>query len=123
MVDLSKAMKLKEVLFTCKFPGIEWVTATLETATKLQDLQRISIYVRSIVTRITLANGEEQTHTPWSDLDPLLIQFWESHSIRTKVSYPPQDPEDEGRGGASWYKHMLPESSERGVINLVEGYW
>lgn len=55
----------------------------------------------------------------WPDLDSLLVKLWESCSIRTKVVYniPPN-----GVGGtnAGLGVSLLPESTERGVIDLFE---
>ena len=113
-------MKLKDVLFGCEFLDIKWVTVALETATKLRDLQGISIDVPSISAHVTPAN-KETLRTPWSDLDSLLVQFWESHSIRMKISHQRPGSEDEGRGLVDWSEYLLPESTERGVVDVVEG--
>ena len=113
-------------MFGCEFLSIQWIIVALETATKLGDLQGISIYVPSLLTSIAPGNeefnrtAEEQARRSWSDLDPLLVQFWKSHSIRTKILHPRPSPENQGSGVMYWYKHLLPESTERGIIDLAE---
>lgn len=99
---------------------------TLKTAAEHQDLQRISVHVPSSLARAsavdedTIRMEEERAHMLWSDLDPLLVQFWESHSIRTKILYYPPSSEDRGRGVGDWPGYLLPESMKRGIIDLVE---
>lgn len=62
----------------------------------------------------------EQARPLWLDLDPLLVQFWESRSIRTKIVHPPHDPDDEEEGVDNWPEYLLPESMRRGIIDLVQ---
>ncbi|KAF9789357.1 hypothetical protein BJ322DRAFT_1105220 [Thelephora terrestris] len=126
LINLSKARKLKEVVFGCEFLDIKWVTVSLKTAAKLRNLQKITIHAPSVLFSASLTNvgvnwGEdEQARTLWSELDPLLVRFGESRSIRTKIIYPPPDPDDEGRGADEWPEYLLPESMKRGVIDLAQ---
>ena len=124
-IDLSKATKLKDVGLR---PGLssEWVLTTLKTITsRHQDLRHISVRVPDIwsyaihedgvtVERVVEANPD----TKWWDLDRLLIQFWESHSIRPTVVCLPV--EIEKNGARYWSGHLFPESTRRGIIDLVE---
>jgi hypothetical protein len=50
----------------------------------------------------------------WLDLDRLLIQFWESRSIRTKVIS--RDQDDVG----DYIQCLLPEATNGGVIDIIE---
>ena len=122
-VDLSKAIKLKEVMFRCGLSG-EWVTTTLETITsRHQYLQQISIRILRV--RRYAQEGDfaidwiERAYpvTWWSDLDRLLVQFWDSRSIRPKVLLPPTRKEV---GMKDWGEHLFPELTRRGVVDLVE---
>ena len=117
-------------MFRCEFLDAKWLTVLLENATKVQHLQRISIHVSSRLSRASAMEGstvqaeEEQAHALQVGLDPLLVQFWESHSIRTKILYniwhPSHNPRHRGGGTADWLKYLLPESTKRGAIDPVE---
>lgn len=55
----------------------------------------------------------------WLELDRLLVQLWESHSICPKVAHcVPQR-----KGGCSWLDSLLPELTKRGAIGLIECEW
>ena len=122
-VVLSKAIKLKEVVFRCGLGG-EWATTRLETITsRHQDLQHITIHVLRV--RKYAQEGDfvidwiERAYpvTRWSDLDRPLVQFWDSRSIRPKVLLPPTRKEV---GMKDWGEHSFPELTRRGVVDLVE---
>ena len=124
-------IKLKEVVFQCGFPDVKWVTAALETVPEHRDLQRISIrpystlhssilHCATIEDREMVQAEEAEALRQWPDLDPLLIQLWESHSICTQILFPRPGPNGEGRGVADWSEYLLPESTKRGIIDLVE---
>jgi hypothetical protein len=89
-IDLSKATKLKDVAFQPVIQSVKWVATTLRTTPKPQDLREISIYLPYYVTAtgvgvdVVQVIGEENWEE-WLDLDRLLVQFWESGSIRPKV--------------------------------------
>ena len=53
----------------------------------------------------------------WRDLDQLLVQFWTSHSIRPQLVY---SPNSEGRDTRDSVPNLLPELTERGLVDLVE---
>ena len=107
-IDLSKATKLKDIVFRWTSLSIKWVTTTLETITpQHQDLQRISIHV-----------PHPWVHDQVKDLDRLLVQLWDSHSIRTSVTcFIAEHQKREMRG---WAGYMFPELTKRGIIDLVE---
>jgi hypothetical protein len=106
----------------------------LQTVTSNQhDFQKISLYLRPLhSTRIPGGNAargrdvvEESNYKQWLELDHLLVQLWESHSIRLTVSYwaPP------GKGGEleevmSTRAHSLfPEVTSRGIAVFVGRGW
>ncbi|KAF9789299.1 hypothetical protein BJ322DRAFT_1017987 [Thelephora terrestris] len=115
-LDLSKALKLKDIVFRCNVTDIKWVISALETIAQHRNLQQISIQVPSILPEDEMISGL------WPTLDLVLVQFWESHSIRTKILSPPPGREDEHEGlvMADWSVHMLPESMGQEIIDLVE---
>ena len=56
----------------------------------------------------------------WSDLDLLLVRFWESHSIRTKVMCPPYLPANDWSSVSTvWVPYLFPESIKGGILELV----
>ena len=100
---------------------------TLETiGPRHRGLQRISIHIPHILSYAIQKDGVivEQTEvanpgTRWLDLDRLLVQFWESRSIRPKVVYP--RTMDGKRGLRDWAGYLLLEITKRGIIDVVEG--
>jgi hypothetical protein len=86
---------------------------------KFQDLQEISIYLPDSVTNgVGADNGRiivGEDFGEWLDLDRLLVQFWESSSIRPKViCMGLMDTED-----SIGYQFLLPEITKRGIIDLT----
>ena len=123
-VDFSKATRLKDVTFRVEFPGIEWVTAALQTVTsKHRDLRRILISLTYYSVDVLHGVNVErivgkQIPGQWPELDRLLAQLWESHSIRPKIlcyGLP--------SGGfiSDVVGRLLPEATEEGIIDLVDG--
>lgn len=53
----------------------------------------------------------------WLDLDRLLVQFWESHSIRPRVES--TTLEEREQGTKYCIRYLLPEITRREVIHLV----
>jgi hypothetical protein len=100
----------------CNFLEIEWVISALETIAQHRNLQQISIQVPSILPE------DEMISELWPTLDLVLVQFWESHSIRTRILSPPpgREHEHEGLVMADWSVHMLPESMGQEIIDLIE---
>ena len=56
----------------------------------------------------------EANFEQWLNLDRLLVQFWESRSIRPKVVCAKL------REGRDWAGCLLPEITGRGIIDLFE---
>jgi hypothetical protein len=98
---------------------VEWIVTTLQTITpKHRDLRQITIKVSTVASSY-IAPGISQTIEEvgcgqWLDLDRLLIQVWESHSIRPKiVSVAELCIGDR-------VQSFLPEVKKRGILDLVE---
>jgi len=90
---------------------------------KHQDLQQVSIHVPFYTALVnTDANVREvigeAVRQHWFDVDRLLVQFWESHSIRPSLES--GVPVREGRDMRSCIGLLMPEVTRRGIIDLVE---
>jgi hypothetical protein len=118
-IDLSKAMKLKDVVFRPEPRRVEWVITALQTITpKHQDLQQITIHLPYCLALPVLLTNLRQTigevySEKWLDLNQLLVQFWEACSIRPKIIF----PTDEGMEDIGY---LLPEITKRRVIDIFE---
>lgn len=118
-IDLSNATNLKGVTLRCGSPHwCGWIIATLKTITsKHQALRQIAIDIPpdpGYRLRAKWIRGAEPG-MQWSDLDRLLVQLQESHSICLKIENPPSMT-----GGVDeWAGFLLPETTERGTVNLV----
>ena len=109
-LDLSKATKLKKLLFRCGDPNVQRITMTLETV-QSKNLRQITIHSHCTFTRLI----EETARQEWRNLDRLLVQFWTSHSIRPNIVH------EMGKGGRDLASSLLPELTRSGVVDLVEG--
>ena len=123
-IDLSKATKLKDVVFQPISQSVGWVAATLETIPKHRDLREISIYLPYYVT--TTGGGADvmrviggENWEQWLDLDRLLVQFWESSLIRPKVVRLTQMEGTWDARDSVGYRCLLPEITKRGIIDLA----
>ena len=122
-INLSKATKLKDIVFRCKELSSEWINMTLRTITpKHRSLQQISIHIPCIGDYMYDHSVVNLLRDPlplqWSDLDRLLVEFWELCSIRSKVVC-----SRTRRGSATaadWAKYFVPESVERGIFDSVD---
>jgi hypothetical protein len=111
-IDLSKATKLKDVVFRLVSWSVEWITIPLQTITpEHQDLRQITIHV---LYRLTTDANAVRTIGEWTDLDLLLVKLWESRSIRPRVE---GVAEQDMR---SCVERLLPEITRRGIVDLVE---
>ena len=119
-IDVSNATKLKDVAFQPLSRNVKWIPAILRTALKLRDLQEISIFLPHCITAANICTDVgrvigEENRKEWLDLDRLLVQFWESSSIRPKVVCPRQMD----TRGYIGYQCLLPEITKRGIIDLT----
>ena len=110
-LDLSKATKLKDMVFFCG-RSIQWITTTVKTA-KSENLQQITITLYPTI----LTEMGETVYREWQDLDHLLVQLWTSRSIRPRVTYKRSKGEDDTRDLVS---RLLPELTKRGVVDVDE---
>lgn len=114
-LNLSKATKLRDLMFHCKISDVRWIIAALQTINS-KDLHQITIhtyaaalYAATDTDRITAVYRE------WQDLDQMLVQFWTTHSIRPQLAY-------SGIGGRDMRDRvpsLLPELTGRGLVDLV----
>jgi hypothetical protein len=123
-IGLSKATKLKNVVFHLLSQSVEWVTAILKTIPKHRDLPEVSIHLPfNVVTTGDGGNAIEvigETNLgEWLDLDRLLVQFWESSSIRPRVVRPMRMGRVRSTMYCVGYQSLLPEITKRGIIDLV----
>jgi len=115
-VDLSNAVKLKDVVFHLQSLSVEWAAMILRTITpNHQDLRRVSLYVQFDFA-LTSAGADvrrtvgERIVGEWSNLDRLLVQLWESRSIRPQVISVTLDEE---QGTRDCILCLLPEITKR----------
>ena len=81
-LDLSKAIKLKDVEFWLSQPNVKWISAALRTI-KSKSLRQITICLGgSIMSTVLHDPVNETSRLGWQDLDNLLIQLWTTRSIR-----------------------------------------
>ena len=113
-LDLSKATKLKEVVFNY-YRNIQWITTAIKTI-ESKNLQQIAIF--SYASTPISFQIKEAVRQEWQDLDHQLVQLWTSHSIRPKIMYRRgQGGADEARG---LVQRLLPELTRRGAVDVVE---
>ena len=123
-IDLSKAIKLKEMVFRPNSRNVEWITMALQTITrKHQDFRQVSINVDcSDISSISCVGDNirkmlgERVYGQWLDLDHFLDQFLGSPPIHPKVvCIVPEGLHDmEDHFGC-----LLPVLTKRGRIDLV----
>lgn len=127
-VDLSEAVKLKNVFFTC-YLDPWWIYKALRTITHShKDIQRISVDTRWSLHHRNIVLAKVASLEPaigeaiflrWLELDLLLVQLWESHSVRPSVLY--KVPSSRGRRWArSCIETLLPEITARGIVDFPE---
>ena len=123
-INLSKATRLRDAGFRVELVNVEWITKALQTITPGHlDLRQISIdlpYYPLPIDKslnIKLAIGETVSGQ-WLDLDCLLVRLCESRSIRLGVVCTTLN--EERRGMGYLVEGLLPETTRRGVFDLVE---
>ena len=90
-----------------------------------RDLSQISIYVPNYMADVGVGADVEKTigganFGQWLDLDHLLVQLWESRSVRPKVIR--AAAVGRGRDMRDCIGSLLPEMTKRGMIDLVHWY-
>jgi len=94
----------------------------LQTITSDRRDLHVSIYVPDYMAYINVDANAEQTigetnFGQWLDLDRILVQLWESRSIRIRVIR--TSLRSEKHGMRDCIGHLLPEMMRRGMIDLV----
>jgi len=102
-------------MFHCKISDIRWVIAALQTVDS-KHLHQITIHTyAAALYSATDMHMPIAVYREWQDLDPVLVQFWTSHSIRPRLAY--------SGIGARYMRNrvpnLLPELTRRGLIDLV----
>ena len=114
-------------MFQIETLRVGWATTSLQSITSVHpDLRKISLRIplgRCSDVNERLIEGAD-LEMRWSDLNRLLVQFWESHPIQVKVVCPSPLNSD-GWSVLDWVTLLLPELMKRGIIDLVEvpGCW
>ena len=87
-----------------------------------RELRQITIYVPYYLTYYGFGHDirrsiGETAFRPWSELDRLLVQFWESRSIHPRVGC--MRLGEEGQNVAYCISGLFPEMMKRRIIDLV----
>ncbi|KAF9646818.1 hypothetical protein BDM02DRAFT_2890061 [Thelephora ganbajun] len=124
-INLSEATKLERAVFRPTSLRVKWITLALQTITpKHRDLRHILIYSPHDLAQVRVSANVRQTVGEffcgqWSELDHVLVQFWESHSVRPMISY--YIPlEGEKKETSECLECLLPKITKRGVVDLVQ---
>jgi len=124
-VDLSKAVRLKDVAFCVNSWGVDWITTALRTITpKHQDLRQISIstYFNAFTVKAIRANVRqtigEHFFEQWLGLDRTFAQL--SRSIHLELRCYAMLSEE--KDVSDCMGCLLPETRGRQTIDLVHGY-
>jgi len=120
IIDLSKATKLRDVLFRPQSSRAKWITAAFQTITpNHRELQKISLGFPYFADSLNVDTLKQSTnYGEWLDLDRLLVQFWESRSTGPKVICVVW--EGQKRDFRGFTECLFPELTKRGAIDLVE---
>ena len=125
---MSGAGGLKGVTFVWEGDP-RWVAMTLRTITcDNRNLQQLSLYAfwesqgtylgSDDLTSLVVDVGE-RSYQGWLELDGVLAQLWESHSIRPEVIYGVPRWIDEAQARPRVEK-LLPRATTRGIVYMVE---
>ena len=123
--NLSKAKKLRDVVFQPKSLTVEWISLALQAVTsEHRDLRRISVDVPYHLAHLHIDEDPrralgEGVLEEWLNLDRILVHLRESFSIRTDVIW--TRGRSEGDLG-DYVGCLFPEMTRRGMVtvNLVE---
>ena len=125
-IDLSKATRLKHVKFWWGRDP-RWAVKALRTVTHDNRNLQLSLEttwksyghrVGSDDLGVLLDDIGGACYQGWLELDSVLAQLWESHSIRPEVTY--NVPTWMGKGTGRRMQILLPEVTARGIVDLVE---
>lgn len=116
------------MVFRYESKNIDWITMTLQTITsEHRDFRQITIFLPCLLTLFNVVVGgppstylDDAMARQWLELDCLLLQFWETRSIRPRVLCP--------RLGGEWRNTetligcLLQGITQRGIIDLFESH-
>ncbi|KAF9789320.1 hypothetical protein BJ322DRAFT_1105182 [Thelephora terrestris] len=119
-INLSKAIRLKEVIFVLEETEDVWTTVALKTITsKHTQFKKVSIFI-PVVDPALLGEAigffGKTFLDRWMDFDRVLVQLWESHAIHTQAIYLTEQQEKEAR---DFIGSLLPEMTRRGIVKMV----
>ena len=113
-LDLSKATKLRDLIFRCGMRNIRWIATALRTV-ESKSLQQVTIHLYPETTGDPTKRRDRQE---CQDLDRVLVQFWISHSIRPRFLYALEDGDGE-KDMRDRISDLLPELTRRGLVDVV----
>jgi len=119
-LKISRATRLKEVFFRYESQNIDWIAKALRTImSEHRDFRQITISVPCLSALLSIGEPPgEVICEQWLGLDGLLVQIWESRSIRPRVVCP--SLEGEWNKTEIWMGFLLKEAMERRIIDLFE---
>lgn len=113
-LDFSNAKQLRDVEFVCEKSDVRWITEVLRTA-EIRNLKSVSVVVSHFVA--LHASRLDAADLGWSDLDRLLVELWALNSLRLRVMCRSRDGWKDPEGDVA---KVLPESTRRGIVDLVK---
>jgi len=118
-IDLSRATRLTGVVFWYRSHDVDWITMTLQTITaEHRDFRRITIFLPCLLSVFDVSSFNDAVIRQWLDLDQLLLQIWETRSIRPRVFCPMLG--DEWRNTETGVRCLLQEITDKGGLDLFE---
>jgi hypothetical protein len=114
-IDLSKTIKLKDLVFRLDSWTVGWMATTLRTITSNhRDFRLLKIripYCPAFLTddANTRQHVGEANYIQWLDIDRLLIRLWESRAVRPQVICTT----------ANCLGYLLPEVTKSGIVDFV----
>ena len=122
-IDLSSATRLEEIDFRLGWLNIEWIIMALQTITpEHRDLRQITINVSDCSSPLRRDEDHkkrigEAIRGQWLALDRLLVEFWESRSVRPSLVR--KRTTILSRGIRDGCEYLLPELTGRGIVDLT----
>jgi len=102
-------------MFHCLISDVRWIIAALQTV-ESRNIHQITIH--TYAAKLFHSTDKYMTiaiYREWQDLDPVLVRFWNSHSIRPRLAYSGIGARDMRDRVPS----LLPELARRGLVDLI----
>ena len=106
-IDLSRVTRLRGVELRCKRPNALWISQALRTI-KSKSIEQVSLDIS-----LEVFWGAPRA---WLDLDSLLVQLWDLHSLRIKITHESPGSSAYGREKV---ERLLPQVIGRRVAEVV----